>query len=152
MDTEARHRLELYDPKTRPAAMIWDDDALLSAPADLFLSTAASALSGILTGAAAPRTNPISHGDMLHALRLSLESLPLMRRALRHPRLKHYARMYYTAKAIWQLKRSSLQGASYRDYFQAGKSVDGISSVEPAGEIVRRFADAARHEVVALPV
>lgn len=79
MDTQARHRLELFDPKTRPAAMIWDDDVLLTAPADLYLSTAASALSGILTGAAAPRTNPVSHGDMLHALRLSLESLPLMR-------------------------------------------------------------------------
>ena len=79
MDTKTRHRLELFDPKTRPAAMIWDDEALLSAPADLYLSTAASALSGILTGAAAPRSNPVSHGDLLHALRLSLESLPLMR-------------------------------------------------------------------------
>src|SRR4051812_45051219 len=79
MDTENRHRLELYDPKTRPAAMIWDDDALLTAPADLYLSTSASALSGILTGAAAPRINPVSHGDLLHAMRLSLESLPLMR-------------------------------------------------------------------------
>jgi alcohol dehydrogenase class IV len=79
MDTESRHRLELYDPKTRPSVMIWDDDALLTAPADLFLSTAASALSGILTGAASPRSNPISHADLLHALRLSLESLPLMR-------------------------------------------------------------------------
>jgi alcohol dehydrogenase class IV len=79
MDTKTRHRLELFDPKTRPAAMIWDDEALLSAPADLYVSTAASALSGILTGAAAPRSNPVSHGDFLHALRLSLESLPLMR-------------------------------------------------------------------------
>ena len=76
MDTETRHRLELFDPKTRPAAMIWDDDALLTAPTDLWLSTAASAFSGILTGVAAPRSNPISHGDNLHALRLSLESLP----------------------------------------------------------------------------
>ena len=32
-----------------------------------------------MTGAAAPRSNPVSHGDFLHALRLSLESLPLMR-------------------------------------------------------------------------
>jgi alcohol dehydrogenase class IV len=80
MDTETRHRLELFDPKTRPAAMIWDDDALLTAPADLYVSTSASALSGILTGAAAPRTNPISHGDFLHALRLSLASLPLIRK------------------------------------------------------------------------
>jgi alcohol dehydrogenase len=79
MDTETRHRLELFDPKTRPAAMIWDEDALATAPADLYLSTAASAFSGILTGAAAPRTNPVSHGDFLQALRLSLESLPLLR-------------------------------------------------------------------------
>ncbi len=78
-DTESRHRLELFDPKTRPAAMIWDDDALLTAPADLYLSSAASALSGILSGAATPRTNPVSHGDFLQALRLSLESLPLIR-------------------------------------------------------------------------
>jgi alcohol dehydrogenase class IV len=79
MDTEARHRLELFDPKTRPFAMIWDDEALLTSPAELYLSTAASAFSGILTGAAAPRTNPVSHGDFLQALRLSLDSLPLIR-------------------------------------------------------------------------
>ena len=79
MDTETRHRLELFDPKTRPFAMIWDDEALATAPADLWLSTAASAFSGILTGAAAPRTNPVSHGDFVQALRLSLESLPLLR-------------------------------------------------------------------------
>jgi len=78
-DVEAHHRLELFDPKTRPFAMIWDDDALLTAPAGLFLSTAASALSGILTGTAAPRTNPVSLADFLHALRLSIECLPLMR-------------------------------------------------------------------------
>ncbi len=78
-DTERDHRLELFDPKTRPFAMIWDDDALLTAPADLFMSTAASALSGILASTASPRVNPLSLADLLHALRLSLESLPLMR-------------------------------------------------------------------------
>jgi alcohol dehydrogenase class IV len=79
MDTETRHRLELFDPKTRPAAMIWDDEALATGPTDLWISTAASAFSGILTGAAAPRSNPVSHGDFLQALRLSLESLPVLR-------------------------------------------------------------------------
>lgn len=79
MDTATRHRLELFDPKTRPYAMIWDDDALLTAPADLYVSCAASALGGISTGVAAPYGNPISHGDYLHALRLSLENLPIVR-------------------------------------------------------------------------
>jgi alcohol dehydrogenase class IV len=78
-DTESNHRLELFDPKTRPFAMIWDDDALLTAPADLYLSTAASAFSGIAASAASPLINPLSLADLLHALRLSLESLPLMR-------------------------------------------------------------------------
>ena len=78
-DIESHHRLELFDPKTRPFAMIWDDDALATAPVELYVSTAASSLSGILTGTAAPRTNPISHADFLHALRLSLESLPLLK-------------------------------------------------------------------------
>ncbi len=78
-DVKSSHRLELFDPKTRPFAMIWDDDALLTAPADLYLSTAASAFSGIAASAASPRINPLSLADLLHALRLSLESLPLMR-------------------------------------------------------------------------
>ena len=78
-DVESSHRLELFDPKTRPFAMIWDDDALLTAPADLYLSTAASALSGIVAGTASPRINPLSLADLLHALRLSLESLPQIR-------------------------------------------------------------------------
>ncbi|MEQ9080948.1 MAG: nitronate monooxygenase [Sandaracinaceae bacterium] len=62
------------------------------------------------------------------------------KRLLRHPKAKHYVRMYYTAKSIWQLKRASLQGMSYKDYFQAGRSVGGIEAIEPAGVIVRRFA------------
>jgi nitronate monooxygenase len=67
----------------------------------------------------------------------------LMKRALRHPKLKHYARMYYSVKSIFELRRASLQGVSYKDFFQAGKSVAGIERVEPAGEIVRRYAAAA---------
>lgn len=68
----------------------------------------------------------------------------IMKRALQHPTLKHYARMYYSIKSIFELRRASLEGVSYRDYFQAGRSVSGIASIEPAGDIVRRFADAAR--------
>ncbi|MEZ4380319.1 MAG: nitronate monooxygenase [Nannocystaceae bacterium] len=66
----------------------------------------------------------------------------LAKRMLRHPKLKHYMRMFYTVRSVWQLKRASLKGAGYRDFFQAGKSVDGISAIEPAGAIVERFAAA----------
>lgn len=77
-----------------------------------------------------------------HVKRVGTKAGPIMRRMLRHPRLKHYARMFYSAQSLWQLKRSSLKGASYADYFQAGKSVSGIERIEPAGEIVKRFAEA----------
>jgi len=68
----------------------------------------------------------------------------ITRRLLRHPRAKHWVRTYFTLKSVFELKSASLEGVSYRDYFQAGKSVAGIHSTEPAGDIVRRFAQAAK--------
>jgi len=64
------------------------------------------------------------------------------KRMLRHPKLKHYMRMIYSLRSVWQLKKASLKGAGYRDYWQAGKSVDGVAGIEPAGAIVERFAAA----------
>ena len=76
--------------------------------------------------------------------RVGTKAGPVPRYLLRHPRFKHGMRMLYSLKSIWQLKRASLQGMTYKDYFQAGKSVDGIHGVEPAGDIVRSWAEAAR--------
>ena len=76
--------------------------------------------------------------------RVGTRAGPLARRMLRHPRLKHYVRMFYSLRSVWQLRRASLEGAGYRDYWQAGRSVEGIGAVEPAGAIVARFAEAAR--------
>lgn len=63
---------------------------------------------------------------------------------LRGRKTKHWMRLFYSLRSVWQLKRASLQGTSYQDYFQAGKSVGGIEAVEPAGDVVRRFATALR--------
>jgi nitronate monooxygenase len=76
--------------------------------------------------------------------KIGTEASFLMKRVLRHPKLKHYGRMYYSAKSIFELKKASLQGVSYKDFFQAGKSVGGIDAIEPAAEIVKRFAAAVR--------
>jgi nitronate monooxygenase len=67
----------------------------------------------------------------------------LARRLLRGRRTKHWMRTLYSVQSFWKLKRSSLRAFSYRDFLQAGKSVAGIHGVEPAGEIVKRFAAAA---------
>ena len=72
------------------------------------------------------------------------EASGLMKRMLRHPKGKHYARMYYSLKSIWQLKQSNQKGMNYKDFWQAGKSVEGIHDIISAQEVVRSYADAAR--------
>ena len=69
----------------------------------------------------------------------------LSRKLLRHPKAKHYMRMFYSLKSIWQLKHASLKGMSYKDFFQAGKSVSGVRAVESAEDVVERYASAAQN-------
>jgi nitronate monooxygenase len=68
---------------------------------------------------------------------------PFARWMLRGRKTKHWMRMIYSAQSLWKLKRSSARAFSYKDFLQAGKSVAGVEKVEPAGEVVRRFAAAA---------
>jgi len=75
--------------------------------------------------------------------RVGTKAGPLARWLLRHRRTKHLMRTIYALRSAWRLKRSHFAGESSRDYWQAGRSVRGITSIEPAGEIVRRFVAAA---------
>jgi nitronate monooxygenase len=79
-----------------------------------------------------------------HVERVGTEAGPLARRMLQHPRAKHWVRAWYSIRSAWQLKRSSLEGKGYLDYFQAGQSVEGIERIEKTGDIIRRFAEHAR--------
>jgi nitronate monooxygenase len=79
--------------------------------------------------------------------RIGTKAGPIARWLLRGRKTKHWMRMIYALRSAWQLKRASLAGGARertsKDYWQAGKSVEGILAVEPAGAIVRRFAAAA---------
>ena len=61
---------------------------------------------------------------------------------LKHPKGKHWMRMFYTIRSAFQLKKSSLDESSDKEFWQAGKSVAGVQRVEPAGDIVNRFKQA----------
>ncbi len=76
--------------------------------------------------------------------RMGLEAGAFARWMLRGRRRKHWMRILYAAKSLWQLKHASLDEAGDKDYWQAGKSVAGVTGIESAREIVRRFAAAAR--------
>jgi alcohol dehydrogenase class IV len=65
------HRMEYFDPKTRPAVIVWDDDLLMRAPLPVFRSAAATILSGAVQSVGALSGNPLADGDRLQALRLA---------------------------------------------------------------------------------
>lgn len=67
---------------------------------------------------------------------------PVARWLLQGRKTKHWMRMVYSLQALWSLKRSSVRSFSYRDYLQAGKSVEGVQAIEPAALVIQRCADA----------
>jgi nitronate monooxygenase len=67
---------------------------------------------------------------------------PIGRLMLKGRRTKHWIRAWYSLRSAFRLRGASVKGATSADCWQAGKSVATITSVEPAGEIVRSFAAA----------
>jgi nitronate monooxygenase len=86
---------------------------------------------------------PVSVIRTPHIERTGTKAGPLARWMLRGRKTKHLMRSIYGLRSLWQLKRSSLRAARDHDYWQAGKSVEAIHEIEPAGAIVRRFAATA---------
>ena len=78
IDPESGHRLELFDPKTRPTAVIWDEQALLTASPGLCLNATASCFTGVASALQHTGLNPLAESDLLEALRLLLDNLPLV--------------------------------------------------------------------------
>ena len=71
---------------------------------------------------------------------------PLTGQLLRWRRTKHWVRNWLAIRSLQRLKRSSLEvskASTASEYWQAGQSVAGVTNVLPAGEIVRRFGQAA---------
>lgn len=81
IDADTGHRLEMFDPKTRPEAVIWDTEALMTAPAELCLSASGSLFSGVIGALQAPRVNAMAAADLLSSLGLLVENLPLVRKS-----------------------------------------------------------------------
>ena len=74
--------------------------------------------------------------------RMGIRAGPLAKRLLRGRRTRHWMRTLYSLQSIWKLKRAAQHGLGYRDIYQAGKSVEGIRGIMPAGDVVRSFAAA----------
>jgi nitronate monooxygenase len=67
---------------------------------------------------------------------------PFARWMFRGRRTKKWIRSYYALRTATKLKRSLHADAATDDYWQAGRSVSGINSIVPAGDVVRACAAA----------
>ena len=82
---------------------------------------------------------PVSVINTDYIRRSGLKSGALARWMLSGNRTKHWMRTIYALKSIWQLKKSSLDESGERDYWQAGKSVAGIHSIESCEVIMNNL-------------
>ncbi len=74
--------------------------------------------------------------------RMGTRAGPIGRLMLKGRTTKHWIRGWYSLRSAFRLRGASVKGATSADCWQAGKSVATIGSVEPAGEIVRKFGAA----------
>jgi len=82
------HRMEYFDPKTRPQAILLDEDALLTAPPDLIRSTATTVFASTVGAMALTGLNPLAEGDRDHAFRLAYRAYPRLVDELDNPALR----------------------------------------------------------------
>lgn len=70
------HRMEYFDPKTRPQALFLDEDALLSAPPDLIRSTATTVFASQVVGMSQTDINPLAEASRNQGFRLAYRAYP----------------------------------------------------------------------------
>jgi len=75
-DDTLDHRMEFFDPKTRPKALFWDADALLTAPSSLIRTAGCSVYWRSVMNLGWNDVNPLLEGVRLHAHRLAARALP----------------------------------------------------------------------------
>jgi len=75
-DDATARGMEFFDPKTRPAAIFWDSDALLTAPLSLIRTGAGTIYCRAVMNLGAQAENPLVEGDRLQSYRLTANALP----------------------------------------------------------------------------
>ncbi len=74
-DPNRSNRMEFFDPQTRPVAVFWDNEALMTAPQSLVRTTTISAVWRSTMNLGAPHISPLAEGDRLQAFRLARYAL-----------------------------------------------------------------------------
>ena len=70
------HRMEYFDPKTRPQAIFLDEEVLLSAPPSLVRSTATTVFASNVVAMSQTDVNPLAEAGRNHAFKLAYRAYP----------------------------------------------------------------------------
>ena len=82
---------------------------------------------------------PVAVINNEYVRRLGTRAGAIARWMLRGRRTKHWMRSIYAIKSLYRLKKDLYKGKGAEEYWQAGKSVDGIHGIESARDVVRKF-------------
>lgn len=70
------HRMEYFDPKTRPQGLFIDEEVLLSTPHDVMRSTGTTVFAGLVGAMAQLDVNPLAEADERQAFQLAHNAYP----------------------------------------------------------------------------
>ncbi|MDC0517008.1 iron-containing alcohol dehydrogenase [Porticoccaceae bacterium] len=82
------HRMEYFDPKTRPHSIFLDEGVLLSSPPDVIRSTATTVFAGAISSISQMWVNPLVAGDLQHSFRLAHDAYLRLMEELDNPALR----------------------------------------------------------------
>ena len=82
------HRMEYFDPNTRPQAIFLDDDVLLSVPREVIRSTATTVFAAAVATMGQVERNPLAEGDRDQAFRLAHRAYGRLMGELDNPALR----------------------------------------------------------------
>ena len=85
---DLEHRMEFFDPKTRPHSIFLDEAVLLSAPPDVVRSTATTVFAGQVGAMSQTGLNPLAEGDRDQAFRLAHRAYLRLMDELDNPALR----------------------------------------------------------------
>ena len=85
---------------------------------------------------------PVAVLNNEYVRRLGTRAGPIARWMLRGRRTKHWMRTIYALRSLHRLKKDLYRREGAEEYWQAGKSVEGINGVEPVADVMRKFAAA----------
>ncbi len=83
---------------------------------------------------------PVSLINTAYVNRLGLKVNKFEQWLLRGKKTKYLIRTFYLLRSIWKLKKAVLDKTGKLDYWQAGKSVQGINKIVSVKDIIEDFA------------